>query len=398
MHGLYHGDLAFANWNSVDLIWGVGVYACMTSFQEYLQHGNAWLFIPAAIALGALHGLEPGHSKTLMAAFIVAIRGTIKQAVLLGVSATISHTAIIWILALIGLHYAGQFNVETTEPYFQVATGVIVIGMAAWMFARTRREQRNATDHHHTHDHGPRGAHGGVLVQADVNQQMEISVFETDVPPRFRLYFYDQASQILAPPVANLIQLETSRPDGSTQLFEFVSKQDYLESSSDIPEPHEFNVSVMLAGSVACHSKFEEDHHHHSHDDMSPEYQDAHEREHAEELQKRFANRQVTTGQLILFGLTGGLLPCPSAFAVLLICLQLKQFTLGFALVLAFSLGLAITLVTVGSLAAFSVHHASKRFKGLGELARKAPYVSSTVMVLIGLFVGLQGLKHLLDR
>ena len=370
----------------------------MTSFNDYLQHGNAWLFIPAAIVLGALHGLEPGHSKTLMAAFIVAIRGTIKQAVLLGVSATISHTAIIWILALIGLHYAGRFNVETTEPYFQVATGVIVIGMAAWMFARTRREQTKAADHHHTHDHGPQGRHGGPLLNTGENEQIEISVFESGVPPRFRLYFYDLKNQSLKPPSADTIHLETSRADGSKQLFEFVSKQDYLESTSDIPEPHEFQVTLKLACGVTYHTKFVEDHHHHSHDNTSAEYQDAHEREHAMDLEKRFANRQVTTGQLILFGLTGGLLPCPSAFAVLVICLQLKQFTLGFAIVLAFSLGLAITLVTVGSLAAFSVRHASKHFKGFGEIARKAPYVSSTVMVLIGLLVAVQGLKHLMQR
>lgn len=368
----------------------------MTSFNEYLAHGNAWLFIPGAVLLGALHGLEPGHSKTLMAAFIVAIRGTIKQAVLLGVAATISHTAIIWILALIGLHYAGQFNVETTEPYFQVATGVIVIGMAAWMFARTWREQCAAAEHHHGHYREPHGAHGGILVNGGANEQMEISVFETGVPPRFRLYLYDNANQLLMPPAANTIQLETSRPDGSKQLFEFVSKQDYLESTADIPEPHEFDVTVKLAGRVTCHAKFVEDHHHHSHNSASLEYQDAHEQEHAMDLQKRFANRRVTTGQLILFGLTGGLLPCPSAFAVLVICLQLKQFTLGFAIVLAFSLGLAITLVTVGSLAAFSVRHASKRFKGFGELTRKAPYISSTVMVLIGLYVAAQGVQSLL--
>jgi nickel/cobalt transporter (NicO) family protein len=115
-----------------------------------------------------------------------------------------------------------------------------------------------------------------------------------------------------------------------------------------------------------------------------------------QERHRRFANRRVTTGQLILFGLTGGLLPCPSAFAVLLICLQLKQFTLGFALVLAFSLGLAITLVTVGSLAAFSVRHATRRFKGFGALARKMPYVSSTFMVLIGLYVATHGVKNLM--
>ena len=62
----------------------------MNDFASLLQQGNAWLFIPSAILLGALHGLEPGHSKTMMAAFIVAIRGTLKQAVLLGLAATLS--------------------------------------------------------------------------------------------------------------------------------------------------------------------------------------------------------------------------------------------------------------------------------------------------------------------
>src|SRR3989454_12524667 len=104
----------------------------MNSFSDYLAHGNAWLYIPAAVVLGALHGLEPGHSKTMMAAFIVAIRGTVKQATLLGLSATVSHTAIIWVLAFIGLRYAGQFDVETTEPYFQLATGILVMGIAVW--------------------------------------------------------------------------------------------------------------------------------------------------------------------------------------------------------------------------------------------------------------------------
>ena len=56
----------------------------MTDFHTLLAGGNAWLFIPSAILLGALHGLEPGHSKTMMAAFIVAVRGTVTQAVLLG--------------------------------------------------------------------------------------------------------------------------------------------------------------------------------------------------------------------------------------------------------------------------------------------------------------------------
>jgi len=50
----------------------------MPTLTDLLQQGtaHAWLFLPSAVLLGALHGLEPGHSKTMMAAFIIAIRGT----------------------------------------------------------------------------------------------------------------------------------------------------------------------------------------------------------------------------------------------------------------------------------------------------------------------------------
>ena len=83
------------------------------------QSHNAWLFIPSAILLGALHGLEPGHSKTMLAASLFAIRagGT---SILLGVAATVSHTAVVWLVALLGLHFGGHWNAATSEPWFQV--------------------------------------------------------------------------------------------------------------------------------------------------------------------------------------------------------------------------------------------------------------------------------------
>ena len=82
----------------------------MTEFTTLLQQGNAWFFIPSAILLGALHGLEPGHSKTMMAAFIIAIKGTIKQAVMLGLAATISHTAVVWLIAFGGMVAPADFR------------------------------------------------------------------------------------------------------------------------------------------------------------------------------------------------------------------------------------------------------------------------------------------------
>ncbi len=128
----------------------------MTEFSALLQQGasSAWLFIPSAVLLGALHGLEPGHSKTMMAAFIVAIRGTKTQAVLLGVSAAISHTAVVWVIALGGMYCGQIWNAETSEPYRQVASAVLIVGVALWMIWRTWRQQRACfQDHKHDHIH-----------------------------------------------------------------------------------------------------------------------------------------------------------------------------------------------------------------------------------------------------
>src|SRR3979411_1009786 len=104
----------------------------MTGLSQLLQQSSAhaWLFVPSAILLGALHGLEPGHSKTMMAAFIVAIRGTVWQAVLLGLAAAFSHSLTIWGLAAVALKYGSQWNAETTEPYFHLASAVIIAGLA----------------------------------------------------------------------------------------------------------------------------------------------------------------------------------------------------------------------------------------------------------------------------
>jgi len=176
-----------------------------------------------------------------------------------------------------------------------------------------------------------------------------------------------------------------------------------LESSSIIPEPHEFTVALKVShgrSPITYCTRFVEDHHHHHGGDLpaaaSPEYQDAHERAHAQQVAARLASQRVTTWQIVLFGLTGGLMPCSAAVAVLLVCLQIKQILLGFALVLAFSLGLAITLATAGAVAAVCVRQAAKRFKGFEDLARKMPYVSSAVMACIGLLIGIQGVRHLL--
>ena len=351
----------------------------MTDLSHLLQQSSAhaWLFVPSAILLGALHGLEPGHSKTMMAAFIVAIRGTVFQAVLLGLSATISHTAVVWAVAFLGLYFGHDLSGERSEAYLQIASALIILGVAAWMVWRTWR----GTTEEHGHDHHQDEPQAVSLA----GRTLSIAVFETGVPPRWRI-----SSDAGGLPSAADIGVTTVRADGSEQSFAFVDRDGYLESTEEIPEPHAFKARIALAGDVA-EIRFEE--HDHDHMDLG-EQDDAHARAHAADIQRRFAGRTVTTPQIVLFGLTGGLIPCPAAITVLLLCIQLKQFSLGFALVLCFGLGLAITMVSAGVVAALGIRHVERHWSGFSRFAHLAPYVSAALIALVGLYTGWIGLHE----
>lgn len=384
----------------------------MLDFAQLLEQGagHAWLFIPSAIILGALHGLEPGHSKTMMAAFIVAIRGTVKQAILLGLCATLSHTLIVWIIALGGLYLWRGVAPEAIEPYLLLASGVIVILMGGWMIWRARRDETLAAaghhhhhgdegrDHHHHHHHHEHSHdHHGETRRIDTGHGLlRLDIHEDGTPPRFRL----AAERGRAWP-ADQVALEIERPGGARQAFALIERDGFLESSETVPEPHDFTARLRLSHGDHAHAYdviFREDGHHHAEDDalaFGGEFQDAHELAHANDIRRRFAGRDVTTAQIAIFGLTGGLIPCPGAITVLILCLQLREFALGAVLVLAFSVGLALTMVASGVLAAISVKHVSKRFRGFGELMRRAPYVSGVVILLIGLYMGVSGWRHL---
>lgn len=373
----------------------------MTSFADLIQQGtaNAWLFVPSAILLGALHGLEPGHSKTMMAAFIVAIRGTVWQAVLLGLAATVSHTAVVWAVAIGGMYLGRNLDAETSEPYFQIVSSVLIVAIAVWMLWRTWQEQRQARleghEHGHVHDHDH---HGGEVRRIDTGHGIvAIEVFEQGVPPKWRVR--SERGQRWS---AEEVTIETERTDGRRQVFTFADFGGYLQSVEEIPEPREFMARVRLTHGGHVHDydlAFVE--HTHGSDRIREEvrgldvatggFQDAHQLAHANDIRRRFADRDVTTWQIVLFGLTGGLIPCPAAITVLLLCLQLKAITLGAALVLCFSIGLALTLVIVGAAAVLSVQHAEQRWSWFSSFARRAPYASSLLIIAIGVYVGVQG-------
>src|SRR5438477_6973095 len=91
--------------------------------------------------------------------------------------------------------------------------------------------------------HGP---HGGPLLAIE-SGLVELSVFETGVPPIFRLYFSDREGIPRHPPRAESVRVVTTRPGGEEQTFAFRAVDDFLESTADIPEPHEIIATVAVS-------------------------------------------------------------------------------------------------------------------------------------------------------
>ena len=133
-------------------------------------------------------------------------------------------------------------------------------------------DQGHERDHPHDeepgHAHGP---HGGPLVETE-NGTVELSVFETNVPPRFRLYFYDADGKTAASPAPNAVTLQTIRPDNRRQAFKFKRGDDFLEATGELAEPHEFTAILTIKRGTRTElheTQFVEDHHHdhdHPHD------------------------------------------------------------------------------------------------------------------------------------
>ncbi len=247
---------------------------------------NPWAYLPLAVLLGALHALEPGHSKSMMAAFVVATRGTPAQAALLGGSAAVGHSLVVWALAALGIWLGDALILDKAEPWLVLISGLMILGLA-WRILVLFRREHDEHEHHDHHHH---------------------------------------------------------------------------------------------------HEDHDHDHHHHDERKLS------HAEEHELEITERFAGRKVGNGAIAWFGLTAGLMPCPSAVAVLLICLQSRAFTLGFGMVASFSLGLAITLISVGVMAAWGARKASEGWSGLAGWTERLPYLSAALVALIGVVVTLRGL------
>jgi ABC-type nickel/cobalt efflux system permease component RcnA len=263
----------------------------MTSSQ--LSLGMVCLALAVAAGLGGFHALEPGHGKTVVAAYLVGTRGTARDALYLGLIVTATHTAGVYLLGVVTL-YASRYVVpERVYPWLGVVSGLVIAGLGGYLFLRRYAGGSQAHAHEHTHTHG--------------------------------------------------------HPHGHTHV-------------------HHDSSHHQLA------------HHHHPHTHAAPQ-------EHHHEQ-----GQAVSFRQLLALGVTGGIVPCPAALVVLLSAVALHRVGFGLLLIVAFSVGLAAVLMTIG-LAMVYAQHLFSRWQGEGPLiTRWLPLISAATIAVFGVAIAVQAL------
>jgi nickel/cobalt exporter len=127
------------------------------------RSGSSWFAVVAillAVVLGGAHALAPGHGKTVMAAYLVGLRGTLRQAMTIGATVTITHTAGVLLLGLV-LSTTRAVASERVYPWLGLASGLLLAAVGVGLLARAGHSRGHdhphghGHDHPHPHDHGP---------------------------------------------------------------------------------------------------------------------------------------------------------------------------------------------------------------------------------------------------
>ncbi len=281
------------------------------------DQSSAWvllLSLLAAFGFGMLHALGPGHGKTVVAAYLVGSKGTVRHAVALGATVTATHTSTVYIVGFIALAASSEFATEKVQLYIGVAAGLMIIAMGLSLFVNRAWRYLRPVEDDGYHRHGMFGKAHSHMPDA-----------------------HEHAPASSTSP-ASVMQSVVIQSDGSAAMT--LGGVGAMAREEAHAHPHD-------------HAHEHEDHHAHPHADGA----------HADGAEK--ASSRVTWKSLITLGIAGGMLPCPSAIVVMISAIALGKVLFGMLLIVAFSVGLASVLTAIGVALVLG-----KRLSGRSRLAR----------------------------
>ncbi len=115
-----------------------------------------WMIAAAigiAFVLGAAHALTPGHGKTIVAAYLVGSRGTLKHAAFLGGMVTFTHTVSVFVLGLVTLFLFQYVMPQKVTQVLGAISGLSIVAIGGWMLFKRLRGVSHVHSHDHAHEH-----------------------------------------------------------------------------------------------------------------------------------------------------------------------------------------------------------------------------------------------------
>ena len=250
-----------------------------------MNYGPELLLVAAVATVGVLHTIVPDHWVPI--ALIARQRGwsrseTARAALQAGIGHILSTLLIALAVWLAGAAFAQRFGhiVDTVSSLALIAFGGW-FAISAWRDLRMHGGHGHSHSHDFPHLHGnDRGAHPspvhGPELQRIATEEgvLELSIFETGVPPRFRLSGL----------TADSVTVQTRREGDARQDFRFANRGTYWESVEQIPEPHQFAVSVIFnRGGQTRRYETQFTEHDHGHREHGRDYGHGHDHETAPE-------------------------------------------------------------------------------------------------------------------
>ena len=130
-----------------------------------LSAGLIALMIAAAVGVGAIHALGPGHGKSLIGAYLIGADGTLRQAAAVGAAVSVMHTASVLGLGLLVLSAERLFAPERVYPWLGLASGLVALGLgAALLVSRIHSLSEGRHGHDHPHPDRPLSRRGLVAL------------------------------------------------------------------------------------------------------------------------------------------------------------------------------------------------------------------------------------------
>jgi nickel/cobalt exporter len=273
-----------------------------------------------------MHALEPGHGKTVVAAYLIGSKGKKIDAVVLGVVVTLTHTFSVILLAIAAKVASTKLTLteESLHGYLGLVAGVLILAVGLWMLVG--RIRGRDPFHFHSHDHGNGHSHDHNPIHGHGN-------------PHDHTHDHD-------------------------------------------------------------HSHDHDHDHHQNHNHNEPNTHEAmhtHQHENGRGIPEVAVQgeRRVGLWQLFVLGVSGGLVPCPAAIAILLAAVAAGRLGEGLTYILLFSVGLAAVLIAVG-LVVVGAGKVASRFLDAKKFARKISIAGASIITLIGVATVVNSMRHIL--